>query len=126
MSDINLVSNFGFEHSDLLGHVAVGVWSSSDSPSTLRTRPLPLPVVAGWASSHALAAEISASSDSRVTDCGPRPAESGSRRRRMRQAVTNARALARLPSSSYEALSSYAAQTSASVELLESVAITRT
>jgi len=43
---------------------------------------------------------------------------------KMRQAVMNASAFARLPSSSYEALSSYAARTWASVELLLSVAIT--
>ena len=36
----------------------------------------------------------------------------------MRQGVMKAFAFKRLPSSSYEALSSYAAQTSASVELL--------
>ena len=44
--------------------------------------------------------------------------------RKMRQAVMNESAFARLPSSSYEALSSYAARTWASVELLLSVDIT--
>jgi hypothetical protein len=41
----------------------------------------------------------------------------------MRQAVIKASAFARLLSSSYEALSSYAAKTWASVELLLSVAM---
>jgi len=57
-----------------------------------------------------------------------RPAAGGERQSSSQDSAggDQRQSLARLPSSSYEALSSYAAQTSASVELPFSVAIPRT
>jgi len=91
---------------------ATGIWADRAG------RPAPATRVAGWALSHAFAAEISAVDRFASDRLRTAARASGSRLRRIRQAVTNAKALVRLLSPSCEALSSYAAQTSASVELL--------
>ena len=78
----------------------IGKITAAIDETMIVDRPHDAASLAGFAASQLRAESISSRIDSKLTFCSPRPVLAGRRRRMIRQAVTNASALVRLPSSS--------------------------